>query len=241
MESIVDENITLYDWAFDGNSCKKNSDDLEDLFINMDKSMRYLHDHGYCVSSFNPYDIEIINGDINYVKFLKIEPISSQYSDLSNNDSIVRNNIFLLSCLQIGMYTNTILNKNYSPSFLKEHFEDFSNNLPSTYVPYYRGIIERSAGIYLSDFVFEKSNREYMDLQRQLSTDKSTEVESIDKSKVDLLNTTTNDKIYSDSFVAKKSINHREAAFARVLIYPSMILFCVLVIFVIMALVALFG
>ena len=57
--------ITLRDWL----AGSFNNDDLEMLFTNMDSAMKYIHSKGYCIRSFNPKDIEILNDSLKHIRF----------------------------------------------------------------------------------------------------------------------------------------------------------------------------
>ena len=47
---------SLSDWIIDHHS----EDDLREVFINMDKALKYIHEHGYCIEIFYPIYIQIL-------------------------------------------------------------------------------------------------------------------------------------------------------------------------------------
>ena len=46
----------------------KSEEEMREIFLNMDRAMKYIHDHGYCVKSFDPRNIMILNNSINQIK-----------------------------------------------------------------------------------------------------------------------------------------------------------------------------
>ena len=136
--------ITLRDWLIN----YYNSGDLGLLFANLDSAMKYIHNKGYCIRSFNPRDVEILNNSLNQIRFnsLMLMP-----DDFSSRKSVVREDINKLVFLQIGIYAKCLNSLN--PAFLKKNFNDFATFLPEDIVPYYRGVVERDASVYLVDYL----------------------------------------------------------------------------------------
>ena len=60
----LDDNITLNDWL-----PGKSDEELRDAFISMDQTMKYIHDHGYFIQSFDPNEIEFLHHSIHQVKY----------------------------------------------------------------------------------------------------------------------------------------------------------------------------
>ena len=127
-----------------------------------------------------------------------------------------REDIFRSSFIQIGMYTNSL---NYlNPEFLKENFDSFAQFIPQDDVPYYRGVVQRGAGVYLYEFFLEKRKRELEDLGKQVG-DVSAEITAINEtSPAELTNTKINNQIY-------RQINGvDQAAFLNMALIPIAIL-----------------
>ena len=51
-----DKAISLDDWI----KSYRDEEEMREIFLNMDRAMKYVHDHGYCIKSFHPKEIEII-------------------------------------------------------------------------------------------------------------------------------------------------------------------------------------
>lgn len=207
--------ITLIDWLknyYDANN-------LNILFTNLDSAMKYIHNKGYCIRSFNPHDIEILNNSLNQIRFnsLMLMP-----DDFSSRKSIVREDINKLVFLQIGIYAKCLNSLN--PVFLKKNFNDFTIFLPDDIVPYYRGVIERDASVYLVDYLKEKRRRDLESLEKDISS--STDghgkrlVKSSDASSLieyDSMNTKVNDSIY------KQLSGISDAAFISFMMIPTLV------------------
>ena len=43
--------------------------DYRTFALNMDRAMKYVHDYNYCVKSFHPADIEILNSKLDQIRF----------------------------------------------------------------------------------------------------------------------------------------------------------------------------
>ncbi len=194
-----------------------NEKEFDDFCVNADAAMKYLHNKGYHICSFNPEHIELVNGDVNLVRF--------DYLDRLPNDSmekkeIIKKDISRSVMLQIGIYSNCL---NYlKPDFLKNNFSEFSQFLPEDNIPYYRGVVERGASVYLIDYLLEKKKRDYDNLEKELDSSNNTNErgKKLVKSNgifadYDTMNTGVNDNIY-------KSLSGglSDAAFTTLLIIP---------------------
>ncbi len=142
-------------------SSEKDIPELKKMFLSMDKKMKMYHDNNYVISSFRLQDILVYsiiddNGEYQYDVDFK-----NYTSDVENISEIMQKNIFYSACLAVGVYNNCLSYINpEKPTFLKNNFSLFAENMPSDVVPYYRGVIERDAPVYLSVFVTEKEKRE---------------------------------------------------------------------------------
>ncbi len=220
------ESITLNDWLKDYHTTEQ----LQNLFVNMDIAMKYIHDQGYYISSFALDRISLLNHSIRQVKFhdLNIFPL-----DISQQKQVVRDNVFMAAVLHMGIYANCLqyFTMNTIPS-LKENFHQFKIFLPSEDIPYYSGIIERGASVYYSSYVGERKKRDLQNLENEVSTD------SGDIRGKSLVKTNGNNYIAEDFLPNNEGTNEliyaslikKEAAFVRALIYPVLVFILGLVI-----------
>lgn len=207
--------VTLREWLMG----QFKNDELFTLFANMDSAMRYIHSKGFCICSFNPKDIEILNDSLNQIKF---NLLMKMPEGLAERKKIVREDIGRLSFLQIGIYSRCL---NYlNPDFLRQHFSEFAMFLPEDTVPYYRGIIERGASVYLGDYLSEKRRRDLVALEKEVggATGDFADGKKLVKggslfSENDSMNTKVNDSIY-------KSLNSiSDAAYISFLMIPVLV------------------
>ena len=202
------ESVTLEQWVKDHYS----EEELRSIFLNMDRALKYIHDHGYCIEVFYPTYIKVLNGDDNYIQFNKLIELSS---DPSIRREMVKEDIFNSSLIQIGMYSKSL--KYLTPEFLKENFDNFAQFLPDGDIPYYRGVIQRGASVYLCEFAVEKRNRDLQELEKELGEDKEKTLVKYPKEE-DITNKKVNDVIY-------RQINGmKDAAFINLLLIPTIIL-----------------
>ena len=214
------ESITLNEWLMKYHL----PDELQDLFVNMDLAMKYIHDQGYYITSFALDSIELLNNSIKQVKFDEVEEMPLNFSQ---QKELVHNNVFLSTVLQIGVYAKCLQYfTDETMQFLKENFDQFAIFLPEEDVPYYKGIVERGATVYYSEYVGQRKIRDLKNLETQFENDgggkdtgKSLVKKTGNYTAEDLVpqNTHENEMIYAN--LAKK-----DAAFARALIYPVLIL-----------------
>ena len=133
---------------------KDDHDDNErrELFLYMDFAMKYCHERGYCIKSFNPKEIEILNNSIKQVKFNTLikMPDDSIYQTKLKNEDILNS-----SLLQVGLYANCL--RYINPEYVKDNYDSFLPFLPETDAPYYRGVIERGASVYFTEFERNKN------------------------------------------------------------------------------------
>lgn len=216
--------ITLSDWLVKYYNYK----DLDVLFSSMDSAMKYIHNKGYCIASFNPSDVQILNSSLRQIKF---NSLLEMPKDIQSRKEIIKEDIFKSAFLQVGIYSKS-LNK-LTPSGLKENFGEFSMLLPADFVPYYRGVIERNASVYLGDFLIEKRKRDLVALEKEVNGDGASTMMDENNLHFDSMNSAVNDSIY-------KQLNNRRdgrnAAFISYVAIPillvilglilSILLFC---------------
>ena len=219
-KSDFNEEVSLKSWV----DTFRKEDELREVFLNMDRAMRYVHERGYCVKTFDPSEIEILNGSVNQIKFNTLLKMPDDYSF---QKQIIKEDIYNSSFIQIGIYSNCL--EYLKPDFLKQNFERFSTFLPQGDIPYYRGIIERGASVYFCEYALEKKKKDLQMLENEVSNDgydsgvhgsgkrlvKSNGTSIFDDTHI---NDSINDSIY-------KQINVKsDAAFISFLIYPTIVL-----------------
>ena len=159
MEKKKNDSVSLDEWLY----FHTTEDERREIFLNMDKALKYIHEHGYCIGVFYPTEIQILGDMVDHVKFNELMPLPFNERD---RRTIINEDIFRSSLIQIGIYSNTL--KYLTPELLKGNFDSFMQFLPNGDIPYYRGIIQRGATVYFSDFANEKTNRDLADLESQL-------------------------------------------------------------------------
>lgn len=193
----------------------RDVEEIREIFLNMDRAMKYLHDRGYCIKSFDPRNIMILNNSINQIK-LDTLPLPK---DLGERKKYIKEDIYNSSFVQIGIYSNCL--PYLKKEFLKSNFDKFAEFLPDGDVPYYRGVIDRGASVYLCEYATEKANRDLMALEKELSDgDKSIIQNKKIKSFFD--DTSVNDKI--NDVIYKQISNKKDAAFVSFLLFPTALL-----------------
>ncbi|MBR5370437.1 MAG: hypothetical protein IK137_03960 [Bacilli bacterium] len=210
------ESVTLSEWV----KSHYSEEEMRSIFLNMDRALKYIHEHGYCIDVFYPTEINVLNNDDRYVQFKKLVELSKDY-DLAKE--MMREDIFRSSLIQVGIYTNSL---NYmNPDFLKENFDSFAQFIPQDDVPYYRGVIQRNASVYFCEYALEKRKRDLEDLERQLGEEGSAVVTPINEpSEAEITNKKVNDLIY-------RQINGiSEAAFLNMALIPIVLLILICII-----------
>lgn len=221
--------INLFEWTgLDGVRFTRSEEELQEVFLNEDKAMRYLHENGFCVDSFDPRDIDLVDGSKNCIRFNKFSKLPND----GDETKIIRNNIFVNACLQVGLYTHTLANLN--EDYLYKNFNEFAQYLPNDYAQYYRVIIQNYSPksystinditkIYLCDFTIKRNNNELEKLKKELG-EESTDNEEITVSNEELINKDINDIIYADLISKQKTKGMSDFAFVHVLILPALVL-----------------
>ena len=206
------ESVTLSEWISNHHS----EDELRSIFLNMDRALKYIHEHEYCIDVFYPTEIYVLNNNDNYIQFRKLVELSK---DGNIAREMIKEDIFRSALIQIGIYTNSL---NYiNPNFVKENFDSFSQFIPNSDVPYYRGVIQRGASVYYCEYIEEKSKKDIEDLERELGEkEKPAELART----TDITNKKVNDLIY-------RQINGiSEAAFTNIALIPIVILIIISII-----------
>lgn len=199
--------VTLSEWINKHHS----EEELRSIFLNMDRALKYIHEHEYCIDVFYPTEINVLNNNDDYVQFRKLVELSK---DPNISREMIREDIFRSSLIQIGVYSNSL--RYLTPEFLKENFDSFAEFVPSEDVPYYRGVVQRGASVYYCEYIQEKSKRDLEELEKQLGDiDNNNKIGSITNTTDDITNKKINDLIY-------RQINgvNETAAFLNILIIP---------------------
>ena len=214
--------ISLLQWIdvhYDDNS-------KQTLFLNMDRALKYINDHGYMVDDFFPSKIYVLFNDSQYIWFSSTSPLPD---DFYERDECVKKNIYDSSVLHVKLYyyskglgldLESYLKK-FDSSFLIEHLDDFFQFVPSSDIPYYRGVLQRNAGVYLCEFSLEKGKRELVSLGKDVGETINTD----NFQQESLTNDFINGYIYS--YLSKQKKN---AAFSYFLIIPTIVFFVALII-----------
>lgn len=204
----IQEVETLREWLNRHNVNKDEQlSEFKNLFYSLDLEMKQLHESGFCITSFHVHDI-LISG--HFVKYKKIRNL--YYED---REELIRKNIFYLSCLAIGIYDDCLGYINpENPRDLKDNFSSFATFLPEDVVPYYKGIIERDATVYLSDYMKAKVEKERAKEQKILDSVSNTSAPN----KGSYSKSTLIGRLYAD----ENSSNM--AAFVQIVLFPVIIL-----------------
>ena len=202
---------TLQEWFKDSHS----EEEKRELFLYLDFAMKYVHDRGYCVLTFNPSEIEILNNSIKQVKFNTL--LKMPEDDLAYQNRLKDEDIFNSAAVQVLLYSKFPLNT--KTDFLKEHFDDFVTFLPESDSRYYRGVIQDGASVYFTEFELERVRREEEQLEKELSDLPNRNIDDENKKKQALVKMFTNDKI--NNTIYKKINVVQESAFINVLLYPT--------------------
>lgn len=207
------DDITLDGWVHSFRS----QEELRTVFLYMDRALKYVHTHGYCVKSFHPKEIELLHSAVNQIKF---DTLLEMPGDVSSQKQLIQEDIYHSAFLQIGLYSNYF----WEPNFLKENFDSISMFLPKEDVSYYKGVIQRGASVYFNEYVSEKQFRDLQQLEKQMGNDASGGglgrqfIKSNGKSVIGEENDSVNDQIY-------RQINGKDdAAFISFLLYPTLLL-----------------
>ena len=207
------ESTTLEQWV----QTHYSEEELRSIFLNMDRALKYIHDHGYCIEVFYPTEIKILNNEDDHIQFNKLVELSQ---DGSIRREMVKEDIFNSSLIQIGIYSKSL--KYLTPEFLKENFDSFSQFIPADDIPYYRGVVQRGASVYFCEYALEKRNRDLIELEKELGEEDNKTLVKQPQNE-DLTNNKVNDQIY-------RQINGlRDAAFVNLLLIPTIILGTLLV------------
>lgn len=196
--------ITLNEW-FSNHNINDKSDIASylGLFYDMDRSMKYLHENGYYVTTFSDYSNIFIND--RTVLYKNVEQLYPE-----DRDYIINNNIYALSSLALCIYNELPYKRPFNKESLRENYSFFSSSIPSDVSNYYNGIFMNDASVYLSDYIDAKREREGY----QISSDNNNSQSSKGSGKA-LSYGTEYGKMYSGDDKAN--------AFVMVFLFPALI------------------
>lgn len=207
-----------------------SQEELRNLFINMDVAMKFIHDRGYCIKSFSPDQIEVLNNSLQQIKYNAVLLMPDDYKD---RKELIREDIFSSAYLQIASYVNSTAHQysnrsitqfvnTLNPSFLKNNFESFEVFLPEQDILYYRSIIRNGKSVYLNEYVIEEQNRSLNSANENFdngnSNQNSKKFVKTNGTGIDYYdqNSQINNSIYSQ-------LNNGDAAFVNFIIFPVIV------------------
>lgn len=211
------DSMTLSEWVHEHHS----EDEMRSIFLNMDRALKYIHEHGYCIEEFHPTKINVLNNNDAYVQFKKLMELSK---DPISSREMIKENIFRSSIMQIALYLQ-MPPEHLNIEFLKENFDSFAQFVPQDDVPYYRGVIQRDASVYYCEYVSEKKKRELEELEKQYGDEKDKTLIKNYQEK-DITNKRVNDLIY------RQISGIQDAAFINLMVIP-LVMFSILVIYLV--------
>ena len=214
MSNIISHNndgsLSLLEWV----ESHPSEEEMRSVFLNLDRALKYIHDHGYCIQVFYPTEITILNNENDHIRFNKLVELSS---DSSIRRQMIKEDIFNSSFIQIGLYSNSL--KYLTSSFLKENFDSFIQFIPNDDVPYYRGVVQRGASVYFCEYALEKRNRDLNELEKELGEGNGADKTLLKKNVPN--ESITNDKV--NDIIYKQINGLSDDAFIHLLIIPSVI------------------
>lgn len=152
----------------------KDLEEIKKFFLAFDKRMKMYHEHNYVITSFKLKDIVVYESIYNGQNVYDVD--FKNYTESSNTDITPKNNIFYAACLAVGVYNNCLSYINPDkPQYLKNNFYQFAENIPTDVVSYYRGVIERDADVYLTEFVTTSKQQEIDRMKREMEQQNESE------------------------------------------------------------------
>ena len=88
LNNTTNNSISFSSWL---SKSHPSTDELRNIFINMDLAMKYIHGKGFCIKSFDPKDIKILNNDINEIKYDTVLRMPNDYND---QQELIREDIY---------------------------------------------------------------------------------------------------------------------------------------------------
>lgn len=193
-----------------------DEDMLQRSFLCMDRTMHYLHNKGFFVESFDPNSIYFLNGNMNEIRFKDIDPFPKEI----DKREIIKEDIFLASYLHVSLYGKfSSLNREY----LRNNFDEFTFCLPENMIPYYKGIIQRGATVYLEEYLNRMQDEQARNLSSEIGGI-SNNRQYVKSNGHNLNNDSINDAIYSETMLKEKNSKWSSAAFLRLMMIPIILM-----------------
>lgn len=187
----------------------KDLDEIKNFFLSFDKKMKMYHDNNYIITSFRLQDIIVYESSNDGHNVYDVD--FKYYTEKENTNITMRENIFYSACLAVGVYNNCLSYINPDkPNFLKNNFYLFAENIPNDVVSYYRGVIERDAEVYLTEFVTTSKQQEIDRMKREMDAEAQKEAE-LQKNK---------DVPKPKSSIQNDTWGTSDAAFSSVALFP---------------------
>lgn len=213
----VEYNTTNFEQFISKYSSSRDNDleEIKKFFLSFDKKMKMYHENNYVITSFRLQDIVVFEKDLNGTFDYDVD--FKHYDRRENTPITPKQNIFYSACLAVGVYNNCLSYINPDkPGFLKNNFYMFAENIPTDVVSYYRGVIERDAEVYLTEFVATSKQQEIDRMKMEMDKDAQQEAELRKKA----------DAPKPKSSVQNDTWGTSDAAFSSVALFP--ILFSIL-------------
>lgn len=204
-------NSTNFEQFINKYSSSRDSDleEIKKFFLSFDKKMKMYHEHNYVITSFRLQDIIVYEDFQDGQRAYDVD--FKHYEPKENTNITAKDNIFYSACLAVGVYNNCLsyINPN-KPGFLKNNFYLFAENIPSDVASYYRGVIERDAEVYLTEFVATSKQQEIDRMKREMEVEAQKEAE-LQKNK---------DVPKPKSSIQNDTWGTSDAAFSSVALFP---------------------
>ena len=126
---MKNNSVTLSEWV----KLHSSVDEKQSVFLNMDRALKYIHEHGYCIEVFHPSEIYVLNNEDKYIQFKKLIELSK---DPIISKNMIKEDILNSALIQLAIYSNISISY-INIDFIKEQFDSFILFLPNTDVPYY--------------------------------------------------------------------------------------------------------
>lgn len=139
------DHIDLRSWLM----LHKQQEDRQQLFKNLDNTMKYIHSRGYYITKIGMDYISLEEDAVPF--FNSIARMNKDTQELSRRQNIVTMAYFALSIYADCPHLNL--------EFAKEHLEEFLSYVPSEDASYYRDVISNHQFVYLNDYKKGSKNR----------------------------------------------------------------------------------
>lgn len=152
----------------------KDFNEIEGIFISLDRQLKYLHKNGYCVNELNSDTILLDKNKYSSYDNQSVFMFSS-ISKTKNNDKDFSENVLALTKLAIGAYISVENGfcdySKLSNDYIKKYFNEISYYLPNS--EYFSKVIMDNNISYYSDYVdaLVSGNSRNNSIQKRKSTE----------------------------------------------------------------------